>query len=1113
MTINTNHSTTTSSSSATAAHLSPFSPRDPAVVATLPSTSSTITSMMHHHHHSTQKSNKKKPTTTTNSNNNNNTNHNNNPYSCIALSPPYAILATRDQLQLIQIMNQQQDDVSSSNHTTGLRLLQNLPVASQFQMSSSTTTTSTNTSTSSSSSARHHSLFFGSNSNNTKTPRLPGVVPKTTTTTTTTTSSPSYYFTITDVAWSNNSNSNHAETMIAAAATNGVIVVWKASELLGKTILPASITHAASTATTKQNANPPSTTNTTTKTTNRIISHHHPEGVVLCHHPNTVVSSSGGAPGQPRAVNRLAWHPTKQQLLSASQDGTVFLWEQQQQQNNTQPPPERKKTTLDSKRFSLFGGATGSGVPGNPGRPHDQGGMDSTTTRSGSHTNTTTAWRCRLTFEPKCEAVRDIQWSPFFEDIFALVTKSGSLVVYNMNVRVRAIVKKTVHSGDAVALDWHPTQPYIIATGGTDRCVKIWDLETELKMESSERFLQANAGTSNSYGESMDSVSGGSDTEPSGHPHNNDSSVSFSVNKSNTMQRNSVSSSGNLSTSRKGGDKSMIQVLAVSATVTRIRWRPPSGEMLANNRDRHDSMIAIATNPIKGASAGGNGFVSLWSYEKPNMPLSVVEGHTHGAVTDFHWLETPQGLKKKGGTKVTPTSSQMDQSWHGLSSKRGAYISDAVETMYYDLDEAIAPPSIWQHVLSVGRDGRCHVQSFVRGQMPFRRIPPTCFAMANLSPFQKGFGSLQVFSLTQPKPNGSREEFELTALRTDEITSMAPGIFKEKKVVPALEEKSEGKRAQIPLSPVISFNVIDQGDLHPDGAKPLGKPFEGVMIAPEVVHLSRFADQYRMYLDETNPTRASLCLHNAQVAKDLGQPALTHLWEMVANILSCSGHDDLPENLESCTNVIQFSILPTLKAILEERSESGDVQTCVVLCEIFSVVSRDQVVRVPGLELSLIREWYYSYIDLLRDMCLFSQAAFLISNAQDPFVGEINQQSTAIHEACPQCKKAILPGDSQIDNLDGDSLSRRTCRSCSTKVGRCFLCHEVVKDLFVWCSGCSHGGHIKCALAWFGGQENIREACPTGCGHRCNLSQQVRIFPRTESLRDTMGIIDLREDL
>jgi WD40 repeat protein len=63
------------------------------------------------------------------------------------------------------------------------------------------------------------------------------------------------------------------------------------------------------------------------------------------------------------------------------------------------------------------------------------------------------------------------------------VTTSGSLIVYNQYVAARAIVKIAAHSGDASTLDWHPTRPNMLATGGaSDRSVKIWDLERELSV-------------------------------------------------------------------------------------------------------------------------------------------------------------------------------------------------------------------------------------------------------------------------------------------------------------------------------------------------------------------------------------------------------------------------------------------------------------------------------------------------------------------------------------------------------------------------------------------------------------------------------------------------------
>ena len=51
--------------------------------------------------------------------------------------------------------------------------------------------------------------------------------------------------------------------------------------------------------------------------------------------------------------------------------------------------------------------------------------------------------------------------------------------------------------------------------------------------------------------------------------------------------------------------------------------------------------------------------------------------------------------------------------------------------------------------------------------------------MANLSPFQRGYGSLQIFSVYQQVPTGSKNDFRLTGLRQDEYTAQASGFFQE----------------------------------------------------------------------------------------------------------------------------------------------------------------------------------------------------------------------------------------------------------------------------------------------------------------------------------------------
>ena len=163
------------------------------------------------------------------------------------------------------------------------------------------------------------------------------------------------------------------------------------------------------------------------------------------------------------------------------------------------------------------------------------------------------------------------------------------------------------------------------------------------------------------------------------------------------------------------------------------------------------------------------------------------------------------------------------------------------------------------------------------------------------------------------------------------------------------------------------------------------------------MHLSRFANLYKLYPDSHLPTRVDLCRHNGDVADSLRCGPLARMWRAVASMLSGSGLDELPSSTGKATlslNVMQFTILPTIKSLLLERAEAGDVQTCVALCEVFQVIQPEEQTKIPGLPLNRVREWYISYIELLQQMCLFSTASSLISSCKDPLIAALNQQST-----------------------------------------------------------------------------------------------------------------------
>jgi WD repeat-containing protein 24 len=373
------------------------------------------------------------------------------PFSSLALSPDrnHAIVAGKDTLQLIKIDSEGLRTIRSikiahhfnvSESSTSIAKSGNAPrrygdVRDAFQLGPSTPTPRGASMTAIgnitiATVAWSHAMDFGNNM--TTTPGTSGMIAEKNA------SSPSN--SQQQEQEPGTSLSEDRDSFVAVAASNGVVVIWSAKQLLFSE--PAK----TPTAPTRGQGRAGTFSNTPF--------HHQPEGIINQH---------------VRAVNSLAWHPKRAGLLlTASQDGSVKLWER------LLVGVRKPDGTKQPRRPWFAGGGRGNVKTGGRGEGEE------TPVR-------TYSWKFKAGFEPKSEAVRDIQWSPYLDDIFGLVTASGSLILYSMHVSVRAMIKIAAHTGDATSLDWHPIRRYDLATGGSgDRTVKVWNLQSALDLSSKE---------------------------------------------------------------------------------------------------------------------------------------------------------------------------------------------------------------------------------------------------------------------------------------------------------------------------------------------------------------------------------------------------------------------------------------------------------------------------------------------------------------------------------------------------------------------------------------------------------------------------------------------------
>jgi hypothetical protein len=182
------------------------------------------------------------------------------------------------------------------------------------------------------------------------------------------------------------------DSLVAIAGSNGVVLIWRACDLLRQS-----------------------------------DSHNRNQKDVLkqyySSHQSGGLFSSSDSIGYPEAVfvehsksTKLSWNscdPTL--LLSASYDGTIRLWQRKEKIVSD------KDTTEKKKKWSDWIGEVSATLAASD--------------FNGSLNNQTSySWQCKNIFKPNCGPIRDVKWNTFNEDLFAVVTNDGFLVVYHVLV-------------------------------------------------------------------------------------------------------------------------------------------------------------------------------------------------------------------------------------------------------------------------------------------------------------------------------------------------------------------------------------------------------------------------------------------------------------------------------------------------------------------------------------------------------------------------------------------------------------------------------------------------------------------------------------------------------
>lgn len=160
----------------------------------------------------------------------------------------------------------------------------------------------------------------------------------------------------------------------------------------------------------------------------------------------------------------------------------------------------------------------------------------------------------------------------------------------------------------------------------------------------------------------------------------------------------------------------------------------------------------------------------------------------------------------------------------------------------------------------------------------------------------------------------------------------------------------------------------------------------------------------------------------------------------------------------------QFNFEEVVNSLLDFYSEQGDPQTCVAIVAVLGDKTKQSKQRVY--------EWYLSYIELLNRLQLFTFANEVINGSPETFINNMNRQSTSVRTSCGKCGTVLQKGT--------------ICENCKSKTNTCAICHLPVFGVFFWCQKCGHGGHLDHMINWFKKYGH----CPV-CGSKADSVQKM----------------------
>lgn len=636
-------------------------------------------------------------------------------------------------------------------------------------------------------------------------------------------------------------------------------------------------------------------------------------------------------------------------------------------------------------------------------------------------------------FNGQAESVRDVQFCPLDSVRFAAAFESGQIQIWDMRYNTKCERQFTAHNGPVLSIDWHWEKQWL-ASAGRDASIKVWDLPN-IHRQKTVSTIQTMAPVARLKWR----------PQLPNHIASCALILDFSINVWD-IQRPFIP----LACFGEHRD-----------VVTGIVWHPRDNNLFSSGRDgivyhhafRDAMRPADSANPVA-ACISANGSVIQATYDK----LTSFGKSGVGAQTRFpsHFKSTIDKTEQSSVvssllTEFCPNTQEANLSmeWFVQSAIRYKLSGTSLENLCQHNANVALELNRWQVS-----------ETWKLIQLLYCMIPGSKDTVASMHSNSSNDKLTTMESILSHQ--NTKEDFISSSSmnRINAVDEQTHDLANSS----SLNHVVNGDSDEIPLHLHTSQFTTDYGQydifFSDSDSKQNLFDYETYGLTSNMQpawNLPSEAFALRQDIDVRPPTPSLLAANNDSNTSDVEASSHKLVMERVIK-------QELFSAVPFLSRLPPWDFSELVVSTLHHFADSGDIQMCVTML----VVLGDRISN--RIDETLREQWLLAYIDLLGHFRLWCVATEIVRLAGIASVATMNHESTMMRIHCSKCNKIFA-----------EKRPACICDRCSGALNTCVVCHLPVKGLYVWCQGCSHGGHLPHVKEWF----SKRQLCPAGCGHRC----------------------------